>query len=330
MNILVTGGAGYIGSHVVKELLRKNHKVIVYDNLELGHLEAVDKKARLIIGNLSESEKLGAVFKENEIDVVIHFAAYTNIGESVENPEKYLKNNFKNTAILLNEMIKYNCKKFIFSSSCAVFGDSTRIPITEDLPKKPINPYGESKLLVENLLQQYQYKHQLKFIALRYFNAAGASEDGSIGEDHDPETHLIPLILKTALGQRENIKIFGTNYKTKDGTCIRDYIHVLDLVEAHILALENIDKKSGFYLLGSGKGFSVREVIEACKEITKKEIKIIEAERRPGDPPILVAENKKIMFELGWKPKHSDLKKIIKTAWLWHSTHPEGFKNENN
>lgn len=325
MNVLVTGGAGYIGSHVVRELIKRSYEVIVYDSLELGHEKAVDEKAKLIVANISDEERLNSVFENNNIDAVMHFAGYTDVGESVKNPDKYLKNNFENTKILLNVMIKNNCKNFIFSSSCAIFGNPISIPITEDLPKNPISPYGESKLLVETLLKEYELKHELKFISLRYFNAAGASEDGSIGEDHNPETHLIPLVLQVALGQRENIKIFGTDYETKDGTCVRDYIHVLDLAEAHILALDNIENKSGFYMLGSGTGFSVKEIIETCKEITGKEIKTIETERRQGDPPLLVAGNEKARTELRWELKHSDLKNIIKTAWLWHSTNPKGF-----
>jgi UDP-glucose 4-epimerase len=319
MKILVTGGAGYIGSHTVRELLKKGHEVVIYDNLFNGHKEFVPKEAILIKGDLSDTKKLESVFKRYKIDAVIHFAAFIEAGESVTDPLKFFNNNVVNSINLISVMIKNSVKKIIYSSSASVYGIPKKVPIDEDSELKPINPYGETKFMVEKILKDCDTAHDLKFIALRYFNAAGASMDSSIGEMHNPETHLVPLILQVASGKRKDIKIFGTDYKTKDGTCIRDYIHVIDLANAHILALEALNKgaKSNFYNLGNERGYSVKEVIDMCRKVTGKEIPAVETERRPGDPDSLIASSKKIKKELGWKPLY-DLKAIVESAWNWH------------
>lgn len=317
--ILVTGGAGYIGSHTVKELLKQDYKVIVYDSLENGYPEAVLPPAKLIIGDLANKEKLNKVFKENKIDAVIHFAGYIEAGESVKNPGKYFYNNVANGLNLLEAMIANNVNKIVFSSSAAVYGEPENIPILETDKKEPTNTYGLTKLMFEQILNRYEIAYGLKSISLRYFNAAGADPEGQLGENHKPESHLIPLILKAALGKRENVKIFGTDYDTPDGTCIRDYIHVCDLAQAHILALEKLfsNSKSTTYNLGNGQGFSVKEVINLAKKITRIDFPVIETERRAGDPARLVASSEKAKKELGWQPRYSDLETIIKTAWEW-------------
>ena len=315
--ILVTGGAGYIGSHAVHRLVKEGHKVVVYDNMGNGHAENLPKEAILINGDLSDKAKLDKVFKENKFDAVIHFAGFIEAGESVINPSRFYWNNVVNSLNLLDAMVQNNVKKIIFSSTAALFGFPDQIPITEETRTGPINPYGKTKLVIEYMLEDFDTAYGLKHIALRYFNAAGA--DYGIGEDHKPETHLIPLVLDVALGRRKEIKIFGTDYKTKDGTYIRDYIHVTDLVDAHILALNKLltENKSDKYNLGSEKGYSVKEIVEAARKITGHPIPAVETDRRPGDPAILIADSAKIRKELGWKAKH-DLNSIIKSAWEWH------------
>ncbi len=318
--ILVVGGAGYIGSHINKLLNEKGYNTIVYDNLIYGHKEFV-KWGEFVLGDIEDKEQLELVFKNFDIKAVMHFSAFLFVGESVKNPSKYYKNNVVNTLNLLDVMIKNNCKKFIFSSTAATYGMPEYTPIDENHNTKPINPYGESKLMVEKILQDYDKAYDLKSVCLRYFNASGASPDGDIGEWHTPETHLIPLVLDAAIGKREDIKIFGTDYDTNDGTCIRDYIHVYDLASAHILALEYLIKggDSKIYNLGNGNGFSVKEIIEISKEVTGVDFKVTKADRRLGDPSVLIASSDKIQKELGWKPKYNHPKKIIQDAWEWHN-----------
>jgi len=318
MKILVTGGAGYIGSIIVKQLV-KTHKVVVLDDLSKGHKEAIHPKAVFVQSGLKNVKDLDETFKQFNFDAVIHMAGFIEAGESVQDPAKYFRNNVVNGLNLLNTMIKNNCKKIVFSSTAAVYGNPKNIPITEDAETKPTNPYGDSKLMFEMFLKAYSKSYGLEYTALRYFNAAGAEED--YGEDHSPETHLIPIVLQVALGKRKEIEIYGTDYPTKDGTCVRDYIHVSDLAKAHLLALS----KNGIYNLGSEKGYSVREVIEIAKEVTGKDIPVKETARRQGDPVTLVASSEKIKKELGWKAEYK-LKDIIKSAWLWHKKNPNGYK----
>lgn len=317
--ILIVGGAGYIGSHVNKELNKRGYETVIFDNLSYGHEDFV-KWGNFERVDLEDVERLRELFCKYPIDAVMHFAAFTYVGESVEDPQKYYMNNLKNTLNLLQVMLEFDVKYFVFSSTCATYGNPLKIPITEDHPQNPINPYGKAKLMVENVLEDYSRAYGLKYVALRYFNAAGADADGEIGELHDPETHLIPLILDAASGKREDIKIFGTDYDTPDGTCIRDYVHVTDLADAHIKALEYLKNggKSDFFNLGNGNGFSVREVIETARKITGKKIKAVEDARRPGDPPVLVGSSKKAREILKWEPKYDDLSKIVETAWKWH------------
>ncbi|CAN2040096.1 UDP-glucose 4-epimerase [Candidatus Magnetomoraceae bacterium gMMP-15] len=317
--ILVVGGAGYIGSHIVKELLDSDYNVIILDNLSAGHRNLL-AGGLFIKGNLGDAALLDKIFSEHQIDAVMHFAAYALVGESVESPLKYYRNNLSRTVELLDAMVRHNVLRFIFSSSAAVYGEPIKVPIPEDHSCFPTNPYGDTKLAVERVLKQCDTAYGLKSFSLRYFNAAGAHESGKIGERHDPETHLIPLVLKAALGETKNIKIFGSDYKTPDGTCIRDYIHVNDLTSAHILALEALmaGHESAVYNLGNSNGYSVHEVIEIAKKITKKPIQIIETYRRSGDPAVLVADSDRIRKEMGWKPKYESLQKIIETAWNWH------------
>lgn len=317
--ILIVGGAGYIGSHLNKEINKKGYETVVFDNLSYGHEDFV-KWGTFERGDLGNIEDIRKIFKKYSIEAVMHFAAFTYVGESVEDPQKYYMNNVKNTLNLLKVILEENVKFFVFSSTCATYGNPVEIPITENHPQNPINPYGRGKLIVEQVLKDYSDAYGLKYASLRYFNAAGADPDCEIGEMHDPETHLIPLILDAASSKREDIKIFGTDYDTPDGTCIRDYIHVTDLADAHILALEYLKNggSSDFFNLGNGNGFSVKEVIETARKITGKEIKEVEVERRPGDPPILIGSSKKAMKILKWKPKYHDLSKIVETAWKWH------------
>jgi len=317
--ILVTGGAGYIGSHTNKQLSHKGHETIVFDNLIYGHESAV-KWGQFVLGDLSDINQLRLTFKQYEITAVIHFAAYAYVGESVEEPEKYYFNNVSNTLNLLKVMREFNVDKIIFSSTCATYGEPIESPITEKHPQSPINPYGQSKLMIEKILSDYSNAYNLKYVALRYFNAAGADISADIGEDHDPETHLIPLVLDAAIGKRKDIKIFGTDYETGDGTAIRDYIHVSDLADAHVLSLEYLESggDSNVFNLGNGNGYSVKEVIDMARQITQKKINSVEVERRPGDPDILVGSSEKAKKVLGWEPKHFKLKTIIESAWNWH------------
>ena len=318
--ILVVGGAGYIGSICVEELLNAGHAVGVFDNLTEGHRRAVDSRARFFQGDLADGS-IKLALQEFKPDAVMHFAANALVGESMTKPEKYFQNNVCNGLNLLNAMHECGVRRLVFSSTCATFGIPDRVPIDETLPQQPINPYGESKLLFEKILRWYDEIHGLKFVALRYFNAAGASEQ--FGEDHRIETHLIPNVLKVALGQRQAAEIYGTDYPTPDGTCIRDYIHIRDLASAHMLALEA--PQSAFYNLGTGGGTSVKEIIDTCRAVTGHEIPVIERPRRPGDPPRLIAASDKIRAELGWQPQHQDIRKIIESAWAWHVKHPHGY-----
>jgi UDP-glucose-4-epimerase GalE len=325
MRILVTGGAGYIGSHAVRLLLKRGHDVWVYDNLSMGHRAAVPAE-RLIVGDLKEDARLDHALVERRIEAVMHFAAFAYVGESVQQPAKYYQNNLVNTLNLLEALRRHEIQRLVFSSTCATYGVPPRVPITEETPQQPINPYGFTKLAVELALADYSHAYGLGYAALRYFNASGASPDGSIGEDHDPETHLIPLVLQAILGQRKAVQVFGTDYPTPDGTCIRDYIHVDDLAEAHALALEALAPgKRLLYNLGTGRGYSVREVIRTAEEVTGKPCPVQEVARRPGDPPELVAAADKVRRELGWAPRYAELRPIIETAWNWHRTHPKGY-----
>ncbi|MDP3065843.1 MAG: UDP-glucose 4-epimerase GalE [Methanobacteriaceae archaeon] len=317
--ILVTGGAGYIGSHVNKQLHKKGYKTVVLDNLSYGHGDFV-KWGTLERVDLSDIDEIKRIFKKYPLEAVMHFAAFTYVGESVENPQKYYLNNLKNTLNLLAVMLEFEVKKMVFSSSCATYGNPVEIPITEDHPQNPINPYGRGKLMVEEVLKDYSAAYDLRYASLRYFNAAGADPGGELGENHQPETHLIPLILDAAQGRREDVKIFGTDYSTPDGTCIRDYIHVTDLADAHLKALDYLENggKSEVFNLGNDNGFSVREVIETARRITKKNIKAVEVDRRAGDPPVLVGSSTKAREILNWKPRFDDLDEIVRTAWQWH------------
>ncbi len=321
MNILVTGGAGYIGSICVEQLLAAGHQVTVFDNLTEGHRLAVDPGAKLIVGDLQNREEIAAAVQAVRPEAAMHFAAHALVGESMENPSKYFRNNVSAGINLLDALVDNGVKKIVFSSTCATFGPPDRLPIDETLPQNPINPYGESKLLFEKILRWYDSIHGLKFVALRYFNAAGATE--KYGEDHRIETHLIPNVLKVALGQKTHVEIFGTDYETPDGTCVRDYIHILDLAQAHMLALSTTD--SAYYNLGTGGGTSVREIIASCERVTGKKITVIEKPRRPGDPARLIAGSDKIQGALGWKPKFQSIDTIIQSAWTWHLRHPEGY-----
>lgn len=332
MAILVCGGAGYIGSHTVAELLGRNEKVIIVDNFQTGHFGAVLKEAVLYRGDIRDPQLLDDIFTENTIEAVVHFAADSLVGESVKDPLKFYENNVYGTLCLLKVMQKHSVKKIVFSSTAAVYGEPKRFPILETDPAIPTNPYGETKLAIEKMLKWSDEAYGIKSIILRYFNVAGAHLTEGIGEDHNPETHLIPLVLQVALGQRKKILVFGDDYDSHDGTCIRDYIHVTDLAAAHILALEKLRKmnKSETYNLGNGNGFSVREVIETARKVTGKDIPEEIAPRRAGDPSKLVASSKKAMDELEWKPTYSSLEAIIKSAWNWHVNHPNGYKDVLN
>ena len=320
--ILVTGGAGYIGSHAVLALQQAGYEVIVLDNLSYGHRELVEQvlKVKLIVGDTSDRPLLDELFANHNIAAVMHFAAYIAVGESVVEPAKYYRNNVIGTLTLLEAMLNASINKFIFSSTCALYGEPKIVPIPEDHPFNPISPYATSKLMVEQMLSDFDVAYNLKSVRFRYFNAAGADPNGLLGEDHSPETHLIPLVLLTALGKRDSVSIFGTDYSTRDGTCIRDYIHVADLAQAHVLGLDYLLKggESQVFNLGNGNGFSVREVIETAKQVTGKEIKIVESDRRPGDPPILVGSSDKARTILGWNPKYPNVNEIISHAWQWH------------
>ncbi len=326
MRILITGGAGYIGSHAVKLFLARGHDVWVYDNLSMGHRQAVPAD-RLVVGDLKDTDRLDQVLVERRIEAVVHFAAFAFVGESVREPGKYYQNNLVNTLNLMECARRHKVGKFVFSSTAATFGVPETMPITEETPQKPINPYGTTKLAIEHALADYARAYQWGYAALRYFNASGAAADGTIGEDHDPETHLIPLVIYAATGKRPHIEVFGTDYPTPDGTCVRDYIHVEDLAEAHLLALEKLRPGAELrYNLGIGRGYSVREVIRTVEEVTGKKVAVKEGPRRPGDPPVLVASSEKIQKELGWRPRYTDLRGIVQTAWSWHQSHPRGYR----
>jgi UDP-glucose 4-epimerase len=322
--ILVTGGAGYIGSHAVKVLMESGYEVIVLDNLVYGHREIVEDVlgAKLITGDIGDYQFMSQVFADYPISAVMHFAAYINVGESVKEPRKYYQNNVVKTLSLLEAMVDASIDKFIFSSTCAIYGIPKTVPLTEDHPQAPFNPYGTTKFMVEKMLADFDAAYGLKSICLRYFNAAGADPSGLQGEDHVPETHLIPLVLLTALGQRQHISIYGTDYPTPDGTCIRDYIHVLDLADAHVLALKYLQKehKSEAFNLGNGNGFSVKEVIETAKKVSGKDFEVKLEERRPGDPAALIGSADKAKQLLGWQPSRNNLETIIKDAYEWHKS----------
>lgn len=330
MNVLVVGGAGYIGSHCVRQLQQAGHRPVVLDNLIFGHRDAVEKSVPLHEANLGDEQAVGKLLDKESIEAVMHFAAFAYVGESVKDPLKYYFNNVVATLSLLRTMLNHGVKKFVFSSTCATYGIPERLPITEDLPQAPINPYGQTKLDIENALKALAVAHGLSSASFRYFNAAGASRDGAIGEDHSPETHLIPLVLDVALGKRESIRIFGTDYPTPDGTCLRDYVHVDDLSRAHIAVFDKL-KEPGqalFYNLGTGAPTSVREVIEAAEKVTGKKIATVEEARRPGDPPSLYADSGKAQRELGWNIEFPDIHSILETAWKWHRDHPHGYKGQ--
>jgi UDP-glucose-4-epimerase GalE len=323
MRVLVTGGAGYIGSHTVRLLLARGHDVTVLDNLTYGHRAAVPAD-RLVVGDLADPAALDRALTGAE--AVVHFAAFAYVGESVTNPAKYYSNNLVASLALLDACRRHGVRRFVFSSTCATYGVPSAVPITEDEKQLPINPYGNTKLAVERALADYAGAYPLGYCALRYFNAAGASPDGTIGEDHDPETHLIPLVIAAATGRRPHVEVFGTDYPTPDGTCVRDYIHVDDLAEAHILALDRLGPGVQLrYNVGTGRGYSVREVIRAVEEVTGLKVPVREGPRRPGDPPELVADASKIRRELGWGPKYTDLRSVVQTAWNWHKAHPDGY-----
>lgn len=320
--ILVTGGAGYIGSHTVLALKQAGYDVIVLDNLIYGHPDLVENSLQvpLVVGDISDRSLLDRLFAEHDVKAVIHFAAFAYVGESVKNPAKYYRNNVVGTLTLLEAMQAANVSKIVFSSTCATYGTPDSVPILESFPQNPINPYGMSKLMVEKILADFDVAHGMKSVIFRYFNASGANPEGLLGEDHSPETHLIPLVLLTALGQRPSISIFGTDYPTPDGTCIRDYIHVSDLADAHVLGFQYLleDNDSEVFNLGNGNGFSVKEVIETAVQVTERDIKVVEEDRRPGDPPSLVGSSQKAREILNWQPCFSRLEDILSHAWQWH------------
>ncbi len=324
MDVLVTGGAGYIGSVCVEELLDSGFSVTVFDNLSEGHRSAVDPRASLIVGDLSDRAAVLAALKAAQAEAVVHFAASALVGESMKNPTKCFRNNVANSINLLDACAETGVRKFVFSSTCAVYGMPDRLPIDESLTQRPANPYGQSKLMIEQMLPWYRQLHGIEFATFRYFNAAGASE--RFGEHHRIETHLIPNILKTALGQKTSVEVFGTDYPTPDGTCIRDFIHITDLAQAHILALQ--PGKEGCFNLGNGTGFSVREVIHSCQRLSGQSIQVIEQPRRAGDPPHLVAVADRALGELGWKPRYTTLESMVQTALKWHRRHPDGYPND--
>lgn len=329
MSILVLGGAGYIGSHAVDQLVNKGYEVVVVDNLLTGHEQAIHPKAVFYKGDVRDKEFLTTVFDKEDIDGVMHFAASSLVGESVEKPLMYFNNNVYGMQILLEVMQEHDVKHIVFSSTAATYGEPKESPITEKTPTNPKNPYGESKLAMEKMMKWCDGAYGMKYVALRYFNVAGAKRDASIGEDHTPESHLVPIILQVALGQRESLAIFGDDYATPDGTCIRDYVHVEDLIAAHILALEYLKagNDSNVFNLGSNNGYSVKEMLDAAREVTGKEIAAKVAPRRAGDPASLVASSEKAKTVLGWEPEYTDVKKIIETAWNWHVSHPNGYQD---
>lgn len=325
MRILVTGGAGYIGSVVTEELLAAGHEVVVYDNLSKGHRAAVHPEARFVRGDLMEGELLRQTFAEQRTEAVVHMAADALVGESVTNPAKYYRNNFVAGLSLLDAMRDAEVPRIVFSSTCAVYGEPERVPMDEQLPTNPLNPYGQSKLAFEGALKWYGQAYGMNHVALRYFNAAGASR--RFGEQHEPESHIIPIVLQAATGKRPHVEIFGDDYPTRDGTCVRDYIHIIDLARAHVLALNILDERSAFYNLGcGGDGYTVKEVIDVSREVTGRDIPVRTGPRRPGDPAALVATSEKITRELGWRPEFQDLRKIVQSAWDWLQAHPNGYE----
>lgn len=326
MSVLVTGGAGYIGSIVAQQLIRSGRSVVIYDNLSHGYRAAVPRQAEFIHGDIADTEKLDSVLSGFKIEAAMHFAALIESGESMQKPALYFRNNSANTVILLEALLRRGIRKFVFSSTAAVYGNPEDIPVAEDAPLRPTSVYGESKLIVERILNWLHQTQRLRYASLRYFNAAGA--EGESGEAHQPESHLIPLVLQVALGLRESISIYGTDYPTADGTCVRDYIHVSDLAAAHLLVLQALESTGKLiYNLGNGKGFSVHEVIETARRVTGHPIPAKETERRAGDPAVLVASSEKIQKELGWQPRHPDLVAIIQSAWDWQQKHPRGYES---
>jgi len=327
MAVLVTGGAGYIGSHAVAALLERGEEVVVLDNLQTGHRRAAEGCAHFCEGDIRDTAVLDRVFRSHEIDAVIHFAANSLVQESMKDPGRYYHNNLYGTLCLLERMRKHDVKRIVFSSTAAVYGEPERVPIEETDRTEPTNAYGETKLAMERMIRWYGVAHGIEGVSLRYFNAAGAHESGRIGEDHSPETHLVPIVLQAALGKRPHVEIFGDDYQTPDGTCIRDYIHVSDLADAHLLALDRLRRGEGgaVYNLGSGRGYSVREIVEVARRETGRDIPVVIRPRRAGDPAVLVASSERAKRELGWNPRRSDIGTIIRTAWAWHAAHPEGY-----
>lgn len=330
MSILVLGGAGYIGSHAVYQLIENRKDVVVIDNFQTGHRKAIHPAAVLYEGDIRNIHFLRNVFEKETIEAVIHFAAYSLVEESMKEPLKYFENNVYGTQVLLQVMIEYNTKFIVFSSTAATYGEPNIVPITEDMPTEPTNTYGETKLTMEKMLKWAEKAHGIKYVSLRYFNVAGAHETAIIGEDHRPETHLIPIVLEVALGKRPYITIFGDDYDTPDGTCIRDYIHVQDLIEAHLLALDYLKNggESNIFNLGNGNGFSIKEIIKTAEKVTSRKIPYKIGERRPGDPAILIASSEKAKNILGWKPTRTSIEQIIEDAWRWHRKHPDGYETE--
>ncbi len=329
MSILVTGGAGYIGSHAVYQLIDRGNDVVVIDNLQTGHQEAVHPEARFYKGDLRDRDFMQEVFSKEKIEGVIHFAANSLVGESMEKPLKYYDNNVYGTQVLLETMVAFDVPYIVFSSTAATYGEPEKVPITEDMPTNPTNTYGETKLAMEKMMKWCETAYGIRFVSLRYFNVAGARQTGEIGEDHNPETHLIPVVLETALEKREKIVIFGDDYPTADGTCIRDYIHVEDLIDAHILAFDYLKDggKSDIFNLGSSQGFSVKEIVDMARKVTGKEIPAEIGPRRPGDPSVLIASSEKAKKVLGWNPVRTNIEQIITDAWNWHRNHPDGYED---
>lgn len=327
MSIIVLGGAGYIGSHAVAELVNRGYNVVVVDNLKTGHKEAIHEKAKFYQGDIRDKDFLSSVFDRETVAGVMHFAASSLVGESMEEPLQYLNNNVYGTQILLEVMEQFGVKNIVFSSSAATYGEPEQVPIIESMPTNPESTYGDTKLIMEKMMKWCDKAYGMKYVALRYFNVAGAKSDGTIGEDHQPESHLVPIILQVALGQREKLAIYGDDYNTPDGTCIRDYVHVEDLIDAHIRSLEYLENggESNIFNLGSSKGFSVQEILVAARSVTEKTIPAEVVARRAGDPGILIASSDKAKEILGWEPKYTDIKDIIATAWKWHESHPNGY-----
>ena len=328
MKVLVLGGAGYIGSHAVYQLIEQKHDVVVIDNISTGHLDAIHPEATFYSGDIRDIDFLRAVFEREDIDAVIHFAANSLVGESMEKPLKYFDNNVYGTQVVLQAMAEFDVKKIVFSSTAATYGEPESVPITEDMPTLPTNTYGETKLTMEKMMRWCEVAHGIRYVSLRYFNVAGARQDAKIGEDHQPETHLIPIVLQVALDQREHITIFGDDYPTEDGTCIRDYIHVEDLIDAHILAVKYLldGGESNIFNLGSSQGFSVKEIVEAARNVTGHPIPEEIGLRRAGDPSTLIASSDKARELLNWNPKRTEINRIITDAWRWHQSHPNGYK----